>query len=454
MNKSVLIIGAGAAGISAAINLVKGGYRVTVVDSRNEPGGRARSSKNFETGYIIDNGQHLLIGAYEHFIGLLKTLGTERFLDYQHSLRVPYLFSDSRVDILDTSVLRGKAGMLAGILRLKMFSFKEKLAAIKFLISLKLFGNNTDRITAFELLKKHNQSANLIEYLWKPIILATLNAQPERASAKIFMETIKRAFLTSSDNSRLIFPSCGLSELFEPFPDWLNEAGSKYIGGCLIEKLIVDNGICKGAISKSGELFEADYIISAIPPYGLSKILPENVKELAFFADLTKIEYSPIVSVYLWLDKKITDEKVISLLGTQTQWLFNRNAISNDFSVVSDKYDSHITLTISAADEFAALTADEIVTICLNELKQIFPEYRDLKTLHSKVIKEKRATMLITPESEKFRLTQKTSVPNLFLAGDWTDTGLPATLESAALSGFLAAKCIIEPKDSSRNTSS
>lgn len=442
MGNNVLIIGAGAAGISAAIKLAEAGYIVTVIESRNSPGGRARSSKNSDSGDDIDNGQHLLIGAYTYFLDTLEKLGTLKHLTFQRNLVTKFFLPNGGYDILNAFKPLGKLGILIGFLNLKILSYSDKFYLSLLMLKIHFGGLQTNNKTALELLKENNQSNRLIEYLWKPIILATQNAQPEIASAGILIEVLREAFMSSAENARLIFPNIGLSGLFEPFGSWLEQRGGVIRYGALCNRLLFDEEVCAGAVLKTGETLTADFIVSAIPPHNLMKILPDSILCTSFFSKLGQIEYSPIISVYLWFDKSITNDIFGAMLGTSVQWFFNRNRIISSFD--NDKNLACYTLTISAANDYIDLPAQEIVNICLNDLQKLFPKTNTANLLYSKVIKEKRATMLITPESESLRLSNRTPISNFIIAGDWTGTKLPATLESAAKSGVLCANQIIK----------
>ncbi len=442
MPKKVVIIGGGIAGISAAVGLAEQGHKVTLIVSRNTLGGRVYSFLDSTTGEQIDNGQHAMMGAYSNFIKLLKILGTDGHLVGNDNLRVPFCYKDGFTDVLDVSGNNPQIAMLKGLFGLKRLSLKSKLLTLFFFAKLKFGLIKSEGFTVHELLKKNFQTDEMIEKFWEPLVLAILNSSPYSASANLLLEVLKRAFLSDKQSSRLLFSDVGLSSLLASFPDWLTRNGGKIIFGKSVKKFEIANNRITKIILADEIISDFDYVISAIQPNALKKLISENENEKENFNYLNQFEYSPIVSVYLWLDKEITLEKFIAFLGTKTQWLFNLNHIKKRDIRILEKFPGHYALTISGADDIVELTAEKIVKMVLKEITSSLKLQTIPEVLHYRVFKDKFATFKANPKTEKIRPDSLSSINNLLLAGDWTNTGLPATIEGAAQSGFRASEII------------
>jgi zeta-carotene desaturase len=436
-----IVIGAGVSGIHSALLLAKQNKRVLLLESTLYIGGRARSFIDKQSGDSIDNGQHALMGCYTHFLSILSTLNTDNLLHRQHHLSVPFMYSDGHSDILKADVFSGALGVAFGILNLKKLSLSEKISALYFAIRIRLGFAKSGSLTAFEFLLSENQSAHSIEILWTPIILATLNGNPKEVAASLFVQVLTLAFLGKKDASTLILPKVGLSDLLSPFPDWLAKHNGICKLGESVEEIVFRDNRPSAVITKSGEMYHSNSIIMAIPPKSIKRILHKECKEYEFYEALDQYSFSPIISVYLWIDKEFPDLEFAALLGTNTQWVFHKNAfMHNNLS------STLLSCTVSAGNDSIDDEGASIAIQCLQEIKLCFPSVKDATLLHWKVIKEKHATFLATPETENKRHSTYTDIEGLFIAGDWTDTKLPATLEGAAISGYHAANAVLTSK--------
>lgn len=436
-----IVIGAGVSGIHSALLLAKQNKRVLLLESTLYIGGRARSFIDKQSGDSIDNGQHALMGCYTQFLSILSTLNTDNLLYRQTHLSVPFMYSDGHSDILKADVFSGALGVAFGILNLKKLSLSEKISALYFALRIRLGLAKSGSLTAFEFLLSENQSAQSIEILWTPIILATLNGNPKEVAASLFVQVLTLAFLGKKDASTLILPKVGLSDLLSPFPDWLAKHNGICKLGESVEEIVFQDSRPSAVITKSGEIYHSHSIIMAIPPKSIKRILHKECKEYEFYETLNQYTFSPIISVYLWIDKEFPDLEFAALLGTNTQWVFHKNAfMHNNIS------STLLSCTVSAGNDSIDDEGASIAMQCLQEIKLCFPSVKDATLLHWKVIKEKHATFLATPEIENKRHSTYTDIEGLFIAGDWTDTKLPATLEGAAISGYHAANAVLTSK--------
>ncbi|GAB1430606.1 hydroxysqualene dehydroxylase HpnE [Ignavibacteria bacterium] len=440
-NDTVAIIGAGAAGIAAAIDIAPH-KTVVLAEARPYIGGRARSFVDRETGEVIDNGQHILMGCYESFLASIRKLDTEHLFRRQQYLRVEFAEPDGFRDVLDCSKVSGAIGVAAGIFGLRRLDFISKIKALLFAAALRAGILRTEKLTSAEFLRKYGQSEEIIRRLWEPIVLATLNTKPEMASAKLFIEVLRRAFFGKSDASQILIAEKGLSEIFAPVGKYLENRGGRLLLSTAAEELIFTDGKVSAVRFANGETIQCDAVISAVPPRSLERLLPAEIRGRKPFDVLSAIRFSPIISLYLWFDRPVMSNDFVAMLGTASQWTFNRRAICAAPPEIISKYPGHIAITVSAGNELAEQYPEKTALHCADEIRRAFPEAAAAKLLAWQVVKEKSATFLATPEAEQYRLCTETPIKNLMLAGDWTATGLPATLEGAAQSGIKASAAI------------
>ncbi len=451
MAEPVIVLGAGVAGISASLELAPH-TSVSVIEARPYIGGRARSFMDRETGEIIDNGQHLLMGCYTDFLSILQRLGTDNLLKRQEFLRVEFTDSNGENDLLDCSLLPGALGVAIGMLKLRKLNYKSKVLALLFAARLKFDMLRADGLTAAQFLEKYHQPKELISRFWEPIILATLNAEPKEAAAIMLVEVLRRAFFGKKGSSQILLASEGLSALFEPFEKYLVQRGSTILTGATVNEIVIEDKKVIAVKLDNGEIVGCRAIISAIPPPALARLLPKEIALNPPFNKLSNFQFSPIISCYLWFDRSVMNSEFTAMLGCVGQWAFNRRALCDAPAEIAAKYPGHITITISAGNELAQQTPEKIALHCAEEIKSAFPPAINAKLLAWKVIKEKSATFLATPSMVEQRPQCITPIKNLFLAGDWTATDLPATLEGAAKSGRVASVAILEYLNKKENS--
>jgi len=435
--KRVVIIGGGFSGLAAAVSLSERGHSVLLLEARAQLGGRAYSFLDSKTGDTVDNGQHLFMGCYHHTISFLEKIGTLDRLKFQATPRVDFLDRASGLTSFDCPDLPAPINVLMGLFRMKGLTAGDKLRALNVgkAIRASKNGHAQGGLTVAEWLDRLGQSARIKERFWYPMAVATLNESPDIASARMMSVVLKEAFSGSRANARIGISSVGLSDLY-------TVAAREFIqsrGGCVetnapVKNFVIENARVRAVVLKDGRKSEADCFISAVTPQALIKLLPES-RLGGEFTELARLESSPIVSINLWLDRSVIDKEFVGLLGTKSQWLFNKSKI-NANAVGSNQ----LAIIISAARDFVGMTKDALVELALSELRELIPEVRRARLLHSVVVKEREATLSHTVESDGLRPGPCTSISNLILAGDWTATGLPATIESAVMSGNIAAE--------------
>jgi hydroxysqualene dehydroxylase len=437
LTKRVIIIGGGFAGLTAGVELGERGHEVTLLERRNHLGGRAYSFTDPITGDSVDNGQHLFMGCYANTLDFLKKIGCLDKLRFQEHTQIDFLDAINGLDSFACPALPAPLHVLAGLFRLKGLSLGDKIRALQLGSTLRGKAKTNGALTVADWLKKLKQSDNINERFWHPVVVATLNESPDVASARMLIKVLQEAFGSGRRDSAIGISSVGLSELYtNGAKEFIESHGGKIRTSARVKNLVVGEGKATAIELQNGERLEADYVISATPPNVLREMLDGEFRKKEF-AYLEKLTSSAIVSINLWFDRPVTERKFIGLIGTEVQWLFNKDAISE-----SRKNSNHLALIISAANQYVGLTKHQLVDLALRDLHRLLPQSLEAKLLHSTIVKERDATISHTVESDTLRPNAQTSIANFILAGDWTNTGLPATIESAVLSGKIAADLI------------
>jgi len=405
------------------------------VEERPYLGGRARSFTDRHTGDEIDNGQHVMMGCYHGFLSMLDAhptmRRTEDLLEQQSALRVAFADPSGRRSVLDASRLPGRAGIAAGLLLLGGLSARGRLAALRLAALLLQRKASGKGLTCEQFLKRHSQPPDVIERFWEPIVLATLNAPLHLASAELLVTVMELAFLGTRSDATMLIPKTGLSTMFDSVPR--HQEGFEERIGVGVARLVIQHGAVERAVLGDGSEMAVDAVISAIPQRALERLLAAS--GLADHGLPPAPEMSPIISVYLWYDQPWMKDDFTAALGTTVQWVFDKRRIRPGL----------VALTVSAGSSLVSEPTEVIAQRCDAELRQLFPELRGIGLRHSQVIKEKQATPLFTPHTVRPAATAlQPLAKNLIIAGDWTDTGLPATIEGAVRSGITAAELVYD----------
>ncbi|MBP9095111.1 MAG: hydroxysqualene dehydroxylase HpnE [Ignavibacteria bacterium] len=424
--KLVTIIGGGLAGLSSAVFLHKKGYNVQLFESSPKLGGRAYSFYDREKNLYFDNGQHILAGWYENTFEYLKAIGSYDKLDFQSNLEVNFYDTNKNSFNLKTYNLPAPFNLLFGLLNFKALSGSDKLSVLKIY---KIFSDKKleQLNNVAELLKAIKQTPTLIEYFWEPFILAVFNAKPENINCKIFLKILKNGFSKKSF-SNLVIPKVNLNELFiDDALTYFEKNNIKIAEKEKILKLFLKDNTIDYAVTESGNKIKSDYYISAVPFFRFKELFEINNYN-QYFKGRGNLHSSSIISLHLFFENEVPADLLknnsfgmTGLIGTKVQWIFKRNP-------------KHLSLVISASDFLDELTDESNETIyknCLSELSKCLNGFDNLVVKDYKIIKEKRATFIPDNDSINERPNQKTDIQNFFIAGDWTNTGLPATIESA-----------------------
>ena len=441
---NVIIIGGGFAGLAAAVDLAAQGRKVLVLERRSFLGGRAYSFTDKTTGSMIDNGQHLLMGCYHHTLNFLGKIGALGKLKFQPNPRVDFLHDTEGHTSFQCPNLPAPLHLLAGLARLQSIGWNDRLRALRVGLSLQLMNGNRAKladVTVREWLNQLGQSEQMQRRFWDIVALATLNETPERASADMFARVLDQAFLHTKRDSTMVISRVGLSDLYTTDARAFIEArGGAVRLNAEVERLEFSGQRVTGLILRGGEHLAAETVISAVPYFALRRMIATEVLAASpSLRHLPELKSAPIVSINLWYDRQVTELEFTGLLDSLIEWVFNKNAIAGE---VGQKL-QHLALVISGAHEAAKQTKEELIALATREMERFFPAARQATPVHAFVIREHDATLSHTVGVARLRPSQQTEFEHFYLAGDWTDTGLPATIESAVWSGQECARLIL-----------
>jgi squalene-associated FAD-dependent desaturase len=438
----VLIIGGGFAGLAAGVALAKAGRNVRLLEQKPHLGGRARSFVDPQSGSLVDNGQHILMGCYHVALRFLGEIGTLDRIALQPRLRVHFLEAPGRLTTLRCPNLPSPWHMAVGVLRSDSFGWREKREVLRLGRAIGAEERSRDSLSTLsveEWLTRLGQSEKVRRGFWDLLAIAALNEDPRRAAAAIFARVLRLALFSSPADSRLGIPKVGLSDCYtDAALAYITARGGQVEMNRSVAGFIIAEGVCRGVRLADGSEIESACVLSAVPWHELARLLPGTLlRAEPMFTNLLALRPAPIISINLWFDRPITGLDFVGLRGTTVQWLFNRRRIPG-------AGENCISLVLSGAHEHIGRPKEDLLTIALHDLRELLPAARDASLLHSLVIKERFATFSPCVGVDALRPPARSPVRGLYLAGDWTATGLPATIEGAVQSGYAAAQAILE----------
>jgi hydroxysqualene dehydroxylase len=433
----VIVIGAGFAGLSAAVRLVDRGARVLVVEQRRRLGGRATAFPDPASGEIVDNGQHALFGCYHETFAFLRAIGAEAAVALDDRLEVEMVDRLGRRSRLATPAWPPPLHLVGGLMRWSALGLRDRVAAIRMGVALRRLGQNgvgwsaLGAMTAGEWLRQCGQTPGLTELLWEPLVVAAINQPPEVAAAAPFARVLARMFNGSRRDAAIGLPRVPLDALYaEPARRHLEARGSAVRSGTRATLLVQGDRVI--GVEARGERLEADAVICAVPWFAFGSLADDVPALSSIAASASAMRSSPIVTVNLWYDRQVTDTTFVGLPGRTFQWVFDKGRI---FGAQA----SHLSLVSSGAEAVVALDNAVLCDIAAREVAAALPAARGAHVVRGTAVREKRATFSLAP-GQPPRPGAETPVRGLLLAGDWTDTALPATIEGAVQSGHVAAE--------------
>ncbi len=422
----VIVIGGGLAGLAAAAALGGAGWEVQLLESRAFLGGRATSwpvpaGEDGETE-IIDNCQHVLLRCCVNLLDFYRRLGVESEIRFFKEFF--FIEPGGRVSVMKRGVLPAPAHFTESFLSMKCFSWGDKIGIARAMLAIPRERKrpDLDDITMLDWLREKRQSERAISRYWNQVLVSAVNEELGRMAASHGFQVFWLGMLARADAYELGIPSVPLRELYRA-DAWERIGRVEMDGRMPVERIVIEDGRVAGVLS-GGSLLQADYYVAALPFERIPGIAPDLP------VDVTPFTHSPITGIHLWFDRPVTDLPHATLLDRTIQWMFNKSE------------GRHVQLVVSASRSLMGQSRQEIIDLAVRELREFFPGAAEAKLERAQVIKEVRATFSAAPGLEKKRPLAATSVSNLFLAGDWTRSGWPATMEGAVRSGYLAAEAV------------
>ncbi len=426
----VIIIGGGLAGLASAAALASLNFEVEIFESRAFLGGRAtswpaNSSANPETdsAELLDNCQHVLMRCCVNLLDFYQRLGVDQSIRFYETFH--FIEPGGRVSTLQRGILPAPAHFAGSFLAMRCLGPADKLAIARGLLAIRSEQTRTDldRITMADWLASHGQTPRAIERFWRQILVSAINEELERMAASHAFQVFLLGMMASRDSYEMGVPAVPLRDLYRD-DLWQRVGSVKLRSRSPVTRIETEPGRVT-AIQSGDERHTADYYISALPFERLPGILPE----LGF--DIEGWEHSPITGIHLWFDRPVTSLPHATLLDRTIQWMFNKSE------------GRYIQVVVSASRSLVEMSRADVIALALKELVEFFPDVRSATLERAHVVKEVRATFSAKPGMEALRPSAKTRFGNLFLAGDWTRSGWPATMEGAVRSGYSAADALL-----------
>jgi squalene-associated FAD-dependent desaturase len=448
----VIVIGGGLAGLAAGVALAESGWRVRLFEQRPFLGGRA-TSYVLPDGEHVDNCQHVTLGCCTNLDDFYRRVGSTnkvKFFD-----RLLFLDPQGRQGEMEAGFLPAPFHMTGSFAKFAPLSLADKISIGRAMLTIlrtsgKQAGvDSPEGISMLEWLRRQRQTQRAIDRFWRVVLVSALDEELDRTDARFGIDVFWKAFLCNSRGYRMGVPIVPLAELYDGCRAFIEKKGGEVALRSAVRGIRIKNNSVDSVRFDSREEF-ADAYVFAIPHDNFAGLLPREIAQAdPAFRNLEKIKDSPITGVHFWFDREVTTEPFITLLDTTVQWVFNKTALFGSASLSSKNGDSktasakqYLQLVISASYDLLQKPRQEIIDLCLKEIRQALPAAQNANLVKATVIKETAATFSPQPGVDRWRPKQQTSVERLFLAGDWTATGWPATMEGAVRSGYLAAEAV------------
>ncbi len=442
--RTVAVVGGGLAGLACALRLAESGISVTVIETRKKLGGRATSFVDPRSGQVLDNCQHVLMGCCTNLIDFYRRLGVLESIEWH--TRTYWANPPGAPSALAPGWLPAPAHFTGSFLGLGALKFAGKRAVARGMWKLLRAGvrgrTQWQGKTFAQFLNSTGASPHEVDQFWNPVVVSACNLPVDQVGAPYAMQVFQEGFLANRHASAMGVSRVPLLELYDHAEEALNAAGGTILLGVSASAIAYNGARVTGVITDEGAV-DADAVVSAVPPDRLEKLVGRAIQQAdSRLQHLDSLEYSPILGVHLMFAQRVMAHPHLVLPGRDTQWLFNKG-VTHDGA-------QHIHAVISGAESWMALDEPTIAQRVLRDVQWALPAASNQQPLSVRSVKEKRATFAARPGVEKYRptaactgLDRTGGVRNLYLAGDWTRTGWPATMEGAVRSGYAAAGAIV-----------
>ncbi|MGD0508396.1 MAG: hydroxysqualene dehydroxylase HpnE, partial [Terriglobales bacterium] len=429
-------------GLAAGCALAEAGFRVSLFERRPYLGGRASSYQHPGTGEIVDNCQHVLLGCCTNLLDFYRRAGVQDKIRWYEKLT--FLEPGGRASVISPSALPAPLHTAPAFLRAECLNFRDKMAISRAMAALAP-STPADRGESFlDWLKGHGQTPQAIERFWKTILVSALNEDLDQVSVPYAAQVVRESFLKSAAAGRMGIPTVPLTDLYSTAGDYIRARGGEIQFRASVESFRTVPFAVN--VTTNGQEEKFDYLVLAVPFDVLGRMLPDTPPAAPLVAALGQFSTSPITGIHLWFDRQISDLDHAVLLDRTIQWMFHKSRIitarEDETRDNGNGRGSYIELVVSCSRSLVEKSKAEIVEMAMKEAQEFFPGAPDAVLLKSTVIKEVHATYSPRPGIDQYRPKPATAWPRVFLAGDWTATGWPATMEGAVRSGYLAADAV------------
>ena len=441
---AVAIAGGGLAGLAAACALSDAGFRVTLFEKRPFLGGRASSYEHPGTGEVVDNCQHVLFRICTNLVKFYEHIGVADQIRWFDQMN--FIEPGGRVSVMKSSPLPAPLHTAPSFLRFPFLSAADKLAISRALVPLTLTVQRDNGQSFQQWLDAHGQTKNAVARFWHPILISALSEELDRISVSAAAQVVRESMKTPAARHMGV-PTLPLTDLYNAAGDYVRSHGGTLHFRCPVEGFTADASQVRVSMrGKEGAEQTFDYLILALPFDALESLLPAEPQSEAIREKIAHFENSPITGIHLWFDKQISDLDHAVLLDRTIQWMFHKSRLQpmRTQGENGSGSGSYVELVVSSSKTLIDKSRAEIVDLALSEVREFFPAARDANLIKSTVIKEVNATYSPRPGIDAHRPTPVTPWPRVFLAGDWTATGWPATMEGAVRSGYLAAEALAD----------
>jgi squalene-associated FAD-dependent desaturase len=455
--KNVIVIGGGLAGLAAGVALAEAGWRVRLFEQRPFLGGRA-TSYVLPSGEHVDNCQHVTLGCCTNLEDFYRRVGSSDKIKYFD--RLVFLDPQGRRGAMQAGILPAPFHMTGSFATFAPLALMDKLSIARAMLDiLRAKGHPSDLddkppISMLNWLLRRRQTKGAIERFWRVVLVSALDEELDRTEARFGVDVFWKAFLSNRSCYRMCVPTVPLADLYDGCKSAIEQKGGEVTLRAPVRGIAIENGEVTGVRFDDARMESADAYVFALPHATLSELLPDAVREShTAFSNLGKIKDAPITGVHFWFDRQVMDEPFLTLLDTNTQWIFNKTMLyagaldqKNPLvaSHVPKSNEQYLQMVISASYDLIPKSRQEIIDLVLQEVRQALPRSRDAQLVKATVIKETAATFSPEPGVDRWRPQQKSPIDKMFLAGDWTATGWPATMEGAVRSGYLAAEAVLD----------